>query len=328
MRAMILASVILACSRAPQGPPSVVGASQRVLPTLSAHPRSTASSAFWRVWGDGRAELARYDVLTPRYGELHPAELVFITVTEPHDRRRWVKDDDAPAAERVNVLKLNISLKFETGLYPYSVLTSVFAPVDGYFAERFAPAKITLTAQEWCGQVFEALWPGEPASLREVRSYFADEGDDDATLATAPGTLYEDALWVQLRELDGPFNGGAPWRGEMVPSLWRMRRAHGPVRPLQAEISRHQETEGAETRTVFELSLGAFRRRYEVDAAHRLVAWRASDGEVARLAESARLPYWALNRERDRVPQREALGLDPRPRPHTVAPQTGVAVGR
>src|SRR5690242_4656374 len=140
-------------------------------PELPARPGAYASRAFWATWGDGRAELSGYAGRVSRYGELREAETVLIYVTEPHDRRTWIKSDDVAAPNRVSVLKLNQSVKFITGIYPYSILTSIFAPVDGYFGERFGPAKITMSAQEWCGHVFAGVWPGRDRYLESVISY-------------------------------------------------------------------------------------------------------------------------------------------------------------
>src|SRR5438105_1116245 len=97
-------------------------------PSWPERPEARAGEAFDAVWRDGRAELAGYRASVPRYGALRNAELVLIYVTEPMDRRTWIKDDAAREPNRVDVLKLNASLEFLTGIYPYSVLTSGLAP--------------------------------------------------------------------------------------------------------------------------------------------------------------------------------------------------------
>lgn len=323
-RVIALSALLLSCATRP-----VPEAAVRVVP-LPVRPRATASADFWRRWGDGRAELASYDVLTPRYGELRPAELVLITVTEPLDRRTLVKDDDVPEAQRLNVLKLNVSLKFETGVYPYSVMTSVFATVDDYGLGRFAPVKLTLTAQEWCGHVFEGVWPSVGRFFVEERSYFAGEGDRDRVVPVAAGTLYEDALLLQLRELDGAFHEGRDWEGTMVMSLWRGRRAHQPLGATAATIRRVRTVVDGVSANAFTMTAAGFTRTYEVstEGDHAVLGWRSSDGEVVRLRRSARLAYWTLNHEADRVPTRTQLGLDARARESAATPQTGVTPGR
>ena len=265
----------------------------------AAGPAVTASPAFWRAWGDGKAELSGYAVTTTRYGAPREGRIVLIYVTEPMDRRNWIKDDagDVPPEARVNVMKLNNVLKFQTGIYPYSVMTSVFAPVDAWGPERFAPAKIAMSAQEWCGLVYEKVMPGRESFEREVRSYFHAEGDSDTTVKTPPGTLYEDALLIQLRELDGPFARGKDWVGSIVPSLWSQRKSHAAPGPLAATIKRENASRDGVPVTRFTLTYGSVVTTYDVEKAapRRVLGWKTPGGDEARLLKTARLPYWQLN---------------------------------
>lgn len=280
---------------------------------LPERPEGTANSGFWDRWGDGRAEMSGYRITLPRYGEERDGTLVLVYVTEPHDRRRWIKDDDAPEPHRVNVMKLNAALTFQTGIYPYSVLTSVFSPVDDWGrAERFQPAKVVLDAQEWCGSYRHQLWPG-PAGLRSLRlSYFASEGERLREMEVPEGTLYEDGLLIQLRELDGPFAGGGDWEGWIVPGLWRMRAGHGKVEPVRATITRDSATWEDTPTTRFVLEYGDYRRTFHVERAEprRVLAWTTSEGTRAALIRTERLAYWRLNAEGDEE-LLERLGLDP-----------------
>lgn len=264
-----------------------------------ATPLVTASPAFWARWGDGKAELTGYAVTTTRYGAPREGRVVLIYVTEPMDRRNWIKDDagDVPAEDRVNVLKLNHVLKFQTGIYPYSVMTSVFAPVDRLSAERFTPAKIAMSAQEWCGHVYERVIPRPDAFDSELRSYFHAEGDRDATVKVPAGTLYEDALLIQLRELDGPFAGGRDWAGSIVPSMWSQRKRHAALEPLPATIRREDATRDGVPVARFTLAYGSVTTAYEVEkaAARRVLFWKSSDGDEAKLLKTTRLPYWQLH---------------------------------
>jgi hypothetical protein len=281
---------------------------------LSSAPRASASTEFWEHWGDGRAELSGYRLTISRYGEAREGELALIYVTEPHDRRTWIKDDDVGSPHRVEVLKLIRSMRFQTGIYPYYVLSSVFAPVDRWEDERFRPVRINLEVQEWCGGVSHRVWPG-PGRLRSLRlSYFASEGETLREIRIPEGALFEEALLVQLRELDGSFHGGEDWEGSIVPELWRLRTGHGPVAALEARITRSETTRDGipVTRFVLEAEAGAYRRTYDVERAfpRRVVGWETSTGERAELLESERLAYWRLNRPGDEA-HLEALGLDP-----------------
>jgi hypothetical protein len=261
-------------------------------------PVNTASSAFWKVWGDGKAELSGYKVTTGRYGAPRTGRVVLIYVTEPLDRRVWVKDDagDVPPADRVNVMKLNNALTFQTGIYPYSVMTSTFAPVDGG-SERFSPVKVVLSAQEWCGSVYQKVMPQTGSFQSDIHSYFHAEGDRQADVKVAAGTLYEDALWIQLRELDGPFAGGKAWDGSIVPSLWSARKGHAPLAPVKANIKRSDATRDGAAVTRFVVAIGAVTKTIDVEKAkpHRILGWTTSDGETAAILKTARLPYWQLH---------------------------------
>ena len=42
----------------------------------SAGPAATATPAFWRVWGDGKAELSGYAITTTRYGAPREGQVV------------------------------------------------------------------------------------------------------------------------------------------------------------------------------------------------------------------------------------------------------------
>ena len=264
---------------------------------------ATASSEFWKTWGDGNAELTGYDATIGRYGSPRKGTIVLIYVTEPMDKRVWIKDDagDIPPAERVNVLKLNRVLKFQTGIYPYSVMTSVYAPVDGVYPERFTPAKISFTSQEWCGSVWQKLIVGQTSYTNELRSYFHADGERSDTVATKPGTLYEDALLIQLRELDGPFASGKDWAGELVPSLWSSRAGHNAAAPAAATIKREDATRDGVPVTRFRLARGGESTVYDVEKAapRRILGWRTSTGDDARILKTARLPYWQLHNPGD-----------------------------
>jgi hypothetical protein len=313
-----LTLVFLAAGCATSPPPSATGADvplrQQAVGAvgLPDQPTAGASSEFWQTWGDGNAEMSSYQAVATRYGAPRDAELVLIYVTEDLDRATFVKDD---AAERpISTLKLNISEKFDTGIYPYSVMTSVFSPVDAYRAERFQPVKLTLTAQEWCGHVFRGVWAGADGFRSTLYSYFADEGEATQTESVAEGTLYEDALLIQLRELDGPFAGGGDWSGSLIPSLWHQRRTHEPLRPVDATITRAAGERDGQPVTRFELRYADYARTYEVEtqAPRRVLAWDTSEGDSAVLNSTARLPYWRLNGP-DGATERERFGLPTSP---------------
>lgn len=318
---LTLTSLAAACGPASDSLAQGAGDAAVLLPDaprfsgVQGSPEATASSRFWDHWGDGRAEMSSYRVTISRYGEPRDGELVLIYVTEPHDRRTWIKDDDVAEPDRVEVLKLNASWKFLTGVYPYSVMTSVFSPVDDWGGARFRPVKVGLSVQEWCGNYTHQVWPGRDA-LRSLRlSYFAGQGERLENRDVPRGTLYEDGLLIQLRELDGAFAGGGDWEGWLMPSLWNVRRGLAPPEPVRATVSREASVAGDDDGrlTRFTLRYGDYTRTYDVEAAypHRVLGWRTSAGDTVRLVETRRLAYWRLN-DPDGRRHRAELGLDPR----------------
>ncbi len=151
---------------------------------------------FGAYWYRGEAEITSYALEQARYGEVHRGHAVLIYVTEDLSRSKQVKLDNPGAAgsDRVPVLKLNFTKKFNTGLYPYSMMTSVFSPVGAGGDAR--ALKVTTSSQEWCGHTFTQLnRSGSGYKVRQL-SYFESEGDEMLTLDEATA---EDELWTTIR---------------------------------------------------------------------------------------------------------------------------------
>ncbi|MCA9523081.1 MAG: hypothetical protein KC609_19030 [Myxococcales bacterium] len=281
--------------------PSIGVAETTLTPKLPALRFSgNVGASFWSSWGDGKAELSGYSIKTPRYGSIRKGHSVLIYVTEDLDQRTRIKDDrrSTPSSQKVAVLKLNHTLKFLAGIYPYSVMTSVFTPIRPLVGrERFAPIKISFSAQEWCGHVY-GIWHADTSELvQTLLSYFSSEGEHRHRTPIAAGTLYEDALLIQLRELDGAFNGGKNWTGKLVRTAWSFRRAHHPVQAISATITRDATSYRGKNVTRFRLTAGSYQRTFLVEREnpHRILYWKTSEGEEAVLQKTARLPYWRLN---------------------------------
>ena len=194
-------------------------------------------------WNQGKAEVTHFELQQARYGELHPGHAVLIFVTEPFSKAKQVKLDDPGRAgdDAVEVLKLNFTRKFETGLYPYSVMTSVFTPTDGT-----PTLKVSSSTQEWCGHVFMQLnLRGKDGYRGELRSYFEAEGD--APLSVPEGVVLEDDVWTLLR-LDP--NRAPTGELRMLPGVTFLRLRHAPAQLQRAQASLQR--------------LGAGRLAYEV----------------------------------------------------------------
>src|SRR5438552_4780173 len=150
-------------------------------------------------WHDGRAEVDGYALTVTRYGHARAGRGVLIFVTEPFSRSRQVKLDDPSRApgDAFEVLKLNLIRDFQTGIYDYHTMVSLF--VD---ARAFTPVKQAFTSAEWCGQVYEEIEVHPGRIVARGSSYFEGESSLDS-LARPAGGVLEDDLFIRLRGLRG-----------------------------------------------------------------------------------------------------------------------------
>jgi len=185
----------------------------------------TKTNPDWnKYWYAGHAEISGYDLKQSRYGEIHEGQATMIFVTEPFSRRKQVKLDNASAAgsDSQAIIKLNSTRKFLTGIYPYSMMTSVFNPVNTDAYEN--AVKLNVSGQEWCGQVY--LQMNQRGSKYEIESYsyFESEGDEDFSISK---TYLEDEIYNLIR-----LNPELLPKGEveMIPSTVTSRFIHEEVK--------------------------------------------------------------------------------------------------
>ena len=266
-------------------------------------------SRFWQHWGDGQAELAGYDLVFPRYGALCKGVAVTIFVTEPFSNQARVKADAGKHSkgDEFQVMKLNLVRDFPTGVYDYNLMTSTFIalqPTSGLLAGE--SAKVSFSAQEWCGHVYGQLVFREMAIDQTLHSYFDGEGDQTRKLSNATGGISEDALFHWARGLAEPFlQPGTSTRRPLLVSLTTSRVQHVPVSWKEATFSRSARSEtitvpagefaGAELRTVTVTDGPTWTFWIEKELPHRILRWRSSSGEEASLIRSERMPYWKMN---------------------------------
>lgn len=283
------------------------GASARSEPKVA---RSLAGEGFWDLWGDGRAEIDTYTLVTPRYGQLRSGSAVFVFVTEDFTDKQRVKSDGGHGDE-YPVLKLNEIRHFQTGVYDYDLMTSVFMPLDGR-STLGLPAKVSFSAQEWCGHTYDQLIPREDSLQHTGHSYFDGEADHDDFLPIPSDAVLADALPILARGIAGRWpEPGTSASVSLFDRLMLSRFAHEPPRWRDATVRR------SETPTVVQVPAGSFscfevevelegdgenpRWVWQIEAAapHRIVKFTTSEGEVGELVASERIPYWQLNREGD-----------------------------
>jgi len=315
---IVLAAAALAAALASPGCAPSAGAE----PDLEPIP---VDPAFWKHWGDGRAEVATYDLTFPRYGATRAGTAIAIFVTEPFSESARVKADPGrhPDDDVFQVVKLNLVRDFATGVYDYNTMLSAFVGLqESGDRPAGAPAKVSFSSQEWCGHVYHQVL-FDAAAVREAgHSYFDGEGDIDGALLRPPGAVSEDALLLWARGLAAP--ALAPGDTRTVPilrSLEQVRLRHLPLAWSEATLTRAAEPVRVQVPAgEFEAERFAAAiadgRTWTIDveraAPHRVLRWQISDGERAEMIAAERIPYWTLNGP-DGIGELERLGLTPRP---------------
>jgi len=295
---------------------------------LTAAPAPAPDPQFGSYWHDGKAELDGYRYTVTRYGQLRRGQCTAIYVTEPFSRSKRVKADDAARnpKDTFDVLKLNLVRDFQTGIYDYNTMTSLFVR-----SEDFEPVKVSFASMEWCGNVYEELRVDPGLVSQKLSSYFEDESASQELRRPKDGLL-EEELHIRLRGLTGDYLApGQVKTAPFLPSAFRRRLAHEPLRWTSARFER-----GSTPRTV-QVPAGRFAAfvytvkiqdgpegLFFIERAypHRVVRWewRQAAGAAGRagadsndsgdLMGSARMSYWKLHGEGDERELRR-LGLKP-----------------
>ncbi|MTI32588.1 hypothetical protein [Xanthovirga aplysinae] len=268
---------------------------------------------FLDYWYKGKAELSSYNLEQARYGELRKGNAVLIFVTEDFSKKKQVKLDKPKAHhdDAVSVLKLNLTKKFITGIYPYSILLSSFKPVD--MKEYPHSLKLTTSVQEWCGQVFTQLNLGEGDDEYDIKtfSYFESEGDK---LYQVPVTLLEDEIWQVIRMDPSQLPLG---NISLIPSAMISRLLHQPFKPTKARasIKRYVGNEFlGDSLVVYSLEFRNTGREkkiyFEKAFPHHIAGWKETYkdgfGDQAKvlvtkgiLKKRIKLDYWNYNKNKD-----------------------------
>lgn len=266
----------------------------------SAQPLTDEFKAYWFA---NEAEITSYTLEQGRYGEIREGSAVLVFVTEPFLKEEQVKADQS-SPTNIPVLKLNATKNFHTGIYPYSIMQSVFYPL----ANNQHALKISCSVQEWCGHVYTQL---NNRSEFEVvsHSYFEGEADEDFSMGKA---ILENELWTQLRIHPESLPIG---NLEVVPSFEFLRLRHIPFRayPASAEL-----TSGTYTITYPDLNRSLsiqFNPQFPFDITSWEETFISGFGDKAKplttkatKLKTIKSDYWNRTTNDD-LPLRERLGL-------------------
>ena len=285
--------------------------------SISQQPSNEKMQDFNSYWYAGEAELTSYELEQARYGEVHKGTSVLVFVTEPFSESKQVKLDDwrDQSKDNVSVLKLNMTKKFLTGIYPYSMMMSTFTPVS---YDKYPHAfKVTTSSQEWCGHTWMQLNLDDENYRLQGFSYFESEGDVDYDFSKV---LLEDELWTRIR-----LNPAGLPIGEisLLPSTFYLRLKHSAnkVRQASAKLSTVSESDFSDqAHQMYELvfddrSLSIY---FENVFPYTILGWEevysSGFGTPQKLTTKAKRintiksAYWGKNSNADRE-IREELGL-------------------
>ncbi len=224
---------------------------------------------FSDYWFQGQAELTSYHLDQARYGEVHQGHAVLIFVTEDFSRGKHVKLDNPQEAgdDAVKIMKLNATRKFNTGVYPYSMMESVFTPIN---FEPTSTLKITASSQEWCGHTFAQMNNRNGKFDLSLKSYFESESDQELSVNSS---LMEDELWTTIRLDPEQLPTG---NIEIIPSLLYARLSHRPAKAESAIASLNS----LDSTAVYQLEYQDFDRtlaiRYYTGFPYEIQSWEES----------------------------------------------------
>ena len=262
---------------------------------------------FKEYWYSGVAELSSYTLEQARYGEIRDGEAVLIYVTEPFDLEKQVKAD-RKGPNTTSVIKLNRVRKFLTGVYPYSIMSSVFYPVS----DNQHALKLTTSVQEWCGHVYAQLNNRESFEVRS-HSYFESEADQAFDL---PKSLLEDELWTKLRFEPASLPTG---KTTLVPSLEYLRLKHKPIKAYEATLTLSEPGESRTYTLTFPDLNRTLQIHFQGTFPYRIEGWTETYPSgfgpgstmitsTARRKKTLLTQYWRKNTNSD-VSLRDTLGL-------------------
>ena len=193
--------------------------------------KTPVPAEFEPYWGTQEAEVTSFELLQARFGSLHKGEALMIFETEQFSRTRQVKmyQDNGKKGDVIQVLRMNQSRLFNTGVSSSSAMTEVHTPVnrrDGLYA-----LKVSCSVEEWLGQSYSQLNLEANKYNVELRSYLETERDQNRV---ALMTIPEDQLWCSIR-----INPKDLPTGEMmlIPGLLSCRFQNKEITAMKANLT-------------------------------------------------------------------------------------------
>lgn len=273
------------------------------------------SDEFKDYWYNGKAELSSYSLTQARYGQLHDGLAHLIFVTEDFSLKRHVKIDSKKGSPQQisSVLKLNALRNFQTGIYDYRLMQSVFTPLEE--KEYHFPLKTNLSSQDWCGQWYFQMNKDGRKYRTELRSYFGSEGDISSHI---PLAIPEDGIWNLIRISPEILPLG---KVMMIPGSVFLRLRHTRAKAFEAECAITASGENMEYTISYPALAYSLSVRFHKAFPHQIEGWTESyvsgSGDEAEIMETTarrintlQIDYWNRNRNGEEA-LREVLDNTP-----------------
>ena len=299
--------LIILCAACAE-PPAAIDAPP---PAAPASMEVSAADPFGDYWYQGEAELTSYDLEQVRYGDVHQGEAVLIFVTEDFSKKKHVKLDYPSRAgdDKVGILKLNMTRNFNTGIYPYSMMTSVFTPIHRQSYPN--TLKVTTSSQEWCGHTFTQFNLNRGKFVIQTNSYFESEGDERVEL---DDVFLEDEVWTLIRLQPDQLPVGS---FKIIAGSIHQRFSHRDF-AVETVNARLEPVEDDDTLMEYTLEYKDQNRklvvRFSQAFPHEIEGWEEHYGSGQGITRATRkkrimLDYWNRNNPADEALRGE-LGLD------------------
>ena len=270
-------------------------------------PELTSWSETDKAWS-GAAEISVYKLKQERYGKLIDGEAMLIYVREPFLKDKQVKDESGRGD--FQVLKLNATREFKTGVYPYHILMSVFQPLENSVDNK--ALKVTTSIQDWCGHVFIQTNRMDGYLKTDVRSYF--ENEDGKTFKEKEDVLLEDEIWTSLRLQPTELPVGEV---KIVPGSLASRFGRLKMVSTSA-VTRWIEGESEDT-VIYEVTYIDSGRTLAIEISIKspyfIIGWKEtgragvlSSGKLKKRIDN--IDYWNYSDEKKGIKLRKQLGLE------------------
>jgi len=277
----------------------ILTACQDSVPAFDAEKRDLTEN-FKNYWFDGRAEITSYTLEQERYGEMREGTAVLIYVTEDFLPDAQVKADQS-SDRNITVLKLNKTKNYLTGIYPYSIMNSVFYPVE----VKNQALKVSTSVQEWCGHTYTQLNNRKDFEIRS-HSYF--EGEADRVFSLDKHFL-EDEVWTQLRINPEELPVG---NIEMIPSFEFARLRHRKIKPYYVQATLKLIDGVQEYKLLYHELDRTLTIRFEPVSPFKIISWEETMGDFtskATIDKQIKSDYWHKNKNED-LHLRDSLNLN------------------